>query len=92
MSDNFTTKYIEIQGVEQTFKTKRGPFCALQNVNLTVAKGEFVALIGHSGCGKSILLNLIARLPMPKNRPRYGATSTSNSRRLRFLQPLPGPG
>ena len=67
MSDNLTTKYIEIQGVEQTFKTKRGPFCALQNVNLTVAKGEFVALIGHSGCGKSTLLNLIAGLTTPTN-------------------------
>jgi nitrate/nitrite transport system ATP-binding protein len=62
---SFTTKYIEIQGVEQTFKTKKGPFCALQNVNLTVAKGEFVALIGHSGCGKSTLLNLIAGLTTP---------------------------
>jgi nitrate/nitrite transport system ATP-binding protein len=65
MSDNLTSKYIEIQGVEQTFKTKKGPFCALQNVNLTVAKGEFVALIGHSGCGKSTLLNLIAGLTTP---------------------------
>ena len=65
MSDNLTSKYIEIQGVEQTFKTKKGPFCALQDVNLTVAKGEFVALIGHSGCGKSTLLNLIAGLTMP---------------------------
>ncbi len=62
---SFTTKYIEIHGVEQTFKTKKGPFCALQNVNLTVAKGEFVALIGHSGCGKSTLLNLIAGLTTP---------------------------
>jgi nitrate/nitrite transport system ATP-binding protein len=62
---SFSTKYIEIQGVEQTFKTKKGPFCALQNVNLTVAKGEFVALIGHSGCGKSTLLNLIAGLTVP---------------------------
>ena len=60
-----TTKYIEIQGVEQTFKTKKGPFCALKNINLTVAKGEFVALIGHSGCGKSTLLNLIAGLTTP---------------------------
>ena len=65
MSTSFTTKYIEIQGVEQTFKTKKGPFCALQNVNLTVAKGEFVALIGHSGCGKSTLLNLMAGLTVP---------------------------
>ena len=62
---SFTTKYIEIQGVAQTFKTKKGPFRALQNINLTVAKGEFVALIGHSGCGKSTLLNLIAGLTTP---------------------------
>ena len=65
MSDSLSTKYIEIQNVEQTFKTKKGPFCALQGVNLTVAKGEFVALIGHSGCGKSTLLNLLAGLTTP---------------------------
>ncbi len=62
---SLTTKYIEIQHVEQTFKTKKGPFCALQDINLTVAKGEFVALIGHSGCGKSTLLNLLAGLTTP---------------------------
>jgi nitrate/nitrite transport system ATP-binding protein len=62
---SLTTKYIEVQNVEQTFKTKKGPFCALKNINLTVAKGEFVALIGHSGCGKSTLLNLLAGLTTP---------------------------
>jgi len=60
-----SSKYIEIQGVEQTFKTKKGLFPALRDINLTVAKGEFVALIGHSGCGKSTLLNLIAGLTLP---------------------------
>jgi len=65
MNDNQTTKFIDIVGVEQTFKTKKGPFCALQGIHLTVAKGEFVALIGHSGCGKSTLLNLIAGLTTP---------------------------
>lgn len=59
------TKYIDIQGVEQTFKTRKGNFPALREINLTVAKGEFVALIGHSGCGKSTLLNLIAGLTTP---------------------------
>ncbi|WP_300715545.1 ABC transporter ATP-binding protein [Hydrogenophaga sp.] len=58
-------KYIEIQNVEQTFKTKKGNFPALRDINLTVAKGEFVTLIGHSGCGKSTLLNLIAGLTVP---------------------------
>ena len=65
MSDSLTTKYIEIQNVEQTFKTRKGFFPALRDINLTVAKGEFVTLIGHSGCGKSTLLNLIAGLTNP---------------------------
>lgn len=59
------TKYIEIQGVEQTFKTRKGNFPALRDIHLTVAKGEFITLIGHSGCGKSTLLNLIAGLTTP---------------------------
>ncbi|MDP3654395.1 MAG: ABC transporter ATP-binding protein [Rhodoferax sp.] len=57
--------FINIQHVEQTFKTKKGLFPALRDINLTVAKGEFVTLIGHSGCGKSTLLNLIAGLTTP---------------------------
>ncbi len=60
-----STKFIEVQGVEQTFKTAKGLFPALKGINLTIAKGEFVALIGHSGCGKSTLLNLIAGLTTP---------------------------
>ena len=57
---SLSTKFIEVQNVAQTFKTAKGAFPALRDINLTVAKGEFVALIGHSGCGKSTLLNLIA--------------------------------
>ena len=58
-------KYIDVQNVEQTFRTRKGFFPALREVNLTVAKGEFATLIGHSGCGKSTLLNLIAGLTLP---------------------------
>ncbi len=58
-------KFIDIQGVGQTFKTRKGDFVALRDIDLTVAKGEFVTLIGHSGCGKSTLLNLIAGLTQP---------------------------
>jgi nitrate/nitrite transport system ATP-binding protein len=65
MNASHTSKFIEVQGVEQTFKTKKGLFPALRDINLTIAKGEFVALIGHSGCGKSTLLNLIAGLTTP---------------------------
>ncbi len=59
---NDDNKYIGIEGVEQRFKTAKGSFLALRDVNLNVAKGEFITLIGHSGCGKSTLLNLIAGL------------------------------
>jgi nitrate/nitrite transport system ATP-binding protein len=62
MSDS---KYIQIEGVEQRFKTPKGSFLALRDIDLHVAKGEFITLIGHSGCGKSTLLNLIAGLSTP---------------------------
>ncbi len=62
---NDDSKFIEIQSVEQTFKTAKGLFPALRDIQLNIAKGEFVALIGHSGCGKSTLLNLIAGLTTP---------------------------
>ena len=57
--------FIAVQGAEMVFTTKRGPFHALRQIDLKVAKGEFVTLIGHSGCGKSTLLNLIAGLTRP---------------------------
>ena len=65
MTASLTSKYLQIQGVAQTFRTAKGNFPALRDIDLTVAKGEFVALIGHSGCGKSTLLNLIAGLTTP---------------------------
>ncbi len=67
MSDSLTSKFIEVTQVGQTFRTKTGLFTALRDINLTVARGEFVALIGHSGCGKSTLLNLIAGLTKPSS-------------------------
>jgi nitrate/nitrite transport system ATP-binding protein len=65
MNASLTSKYLQIQGVAQTFKTAKGDFPALRDIELTLGKGEFVTLIGHSGCGKSTLLNLIAGLTMP---------------------------
>ncbi|HLV77775.1 MAG TPA: ABC transporter ATP-binding protein [Marinobacter sp.] len=53
---------LELSGVEMAFATPKGPFIALDNVNLKIRKGEFITLIGHSGCGKSTVLNIVAGL------------------------------
>jgi NitT/TauT family transport system ATP-binding protein len=47
------------------FETRDGPVQALNNINLEIHRGEFVALIGPSGCGKTTLLRLIADLETP---------------------------
>ncbi|WP_347329993.1 ABC transporter ATP-binding protein [Marinimicrobium locisalis] len=54
--------HLELTQVGIEFPTPKGPFCALNDVNLKIGKGEFVSLIGHSGCGKSTVLNIIAGL------------------------------
>ena len=61
------SNFIEVQNAEMVFTTRKGRFHALREIHLTVAKGEFVTLIGHSGCGKSTLLNLIAGLLLPSS-------------------------
>ena len=50
--------HLDIQGLNKRF----GPFTALENIELHVAKGEFVVLLGPSGCGKTTLLRTIAGL------------------------------
>jgi nitrate/nitrite transport system ATP-binding protein len=55
-------KHLEISQISIEFPTPTGPFKALDNVGLHIAKGEFVSLIGHSGCGKSTVLNIVAGL------------------------------
>ena len=54
--------HLELTGVGISFPTDKGLYCALRSVNLKIAKGEFVWLIGHSGCGKSTVLNIVAGL------------------------------
>lgn len=59
MSNN---NFLELSQVGIEFPTANGPFCALKDVQFTIDKGEFVSIIGHSGCGKSTVLNIIAGL------------------------------
>jgi len=53
---------LEISKMDMVFPTPKGPFTALKEVDLKISKGEFVSLIGHSGCGKSTVLNVVAGL------------------------------
>jgi len=53
---------LELSNVGMKFDTPKGSFEALKDVNLKIADGEFVSLIGHSGCGKSTVLNIVAGL------------------------------
>jgi nitrate/nitrite transport system ATP-binding protein len=54
--------HLELSAVGIEFPTPKGSFRALENVNLKIKKGEFISLIGHSGCGKSTVLNIVAGL------------------------------
>lgn len=56
------TTILDISHVDMVFPTPNGPFTALKEVNLKISKGEFISLIGHSGCGKSTVLNIVAGL------------------------------
>ncbi len=55
-------RYVSVENVSIEFNTRNKRYLALRDINMQVAKGEFVTLIGHSGCGKSTLLNLVAGL------------------------------
>jgi nitrate/nitrite transport system ATP-binding protein len=55
-------KYLEVWKLEKTYRTRRGPAVIVKDVDLDLKEGEFVSLIGHSGCGKSTILSMIAGL------------------------------
>jgi nitrate ABC transporter ATP-binding subunit len=57
--------YLEIQDMEIAFSTPKGRFLAVQHINLQIGKGEIVSIIGHSGCGKSTIMNAIGGMVSP---------------------------
>src|SRR6267142_1909240 len=54
--------YVELSNLTKIYPTPTGPASIVKDFNLRIKKGEFVALIGHSGCGKSTVLSMLAGL------------------------------
>jgi nitrate/nitrite transport system ATP-binding protein len=55
-------RYLQFSQLHKIYPTPKGPLTVVQDFNLTLKKGEFVSLIGHSGCGKSTVLTMAAGL------------------------------
>lgn len=53
---------LELTSLTKVFDTPEGRFVAVENVNAVITDGEFVCILGHSGCGKSTVLSIIAGL------------------------------
>lgn len=55
-------KYLEFFNVTKVYPTPKGPLTVVDGFNLNMQKGEFISIIGHSGCGKSTVLSMTAGL------------------------------
>ncbi|QBJ26414.1 ABC transporter ATP-binding protein [Haematobacter massiliensis] len=55
-------RYLQYSQLHKIYATPKGPLTVVEDFNLTLRKGEFVSLIGHSGCGKSTVLTMTAGL------------------------------
>src|SRR5258708_27762071 len=56
------TPFLEISQLGKVYDTPKGPAVIVENFDLRIRKGEFITLIGHSGCGKSTVLSIVAGL------------------------------
>jgi NitT/TauT family transport system ATP-binding protein len=63
--DGSVRPQLNLTGVNKVYEARRGEVIALSDVNLSIAKGEFISLVGRSGCGKTTLLRILAGLLTP---------------------------
>jgi putative ABC transport system ATP-binding protein len=62
-----TESLISLQSVVKEYTTAAGPYRALKGVDITIERGEFVAVVGKSGSGKSTLINMITGIDRPSS-------------------------
>ncbi|MDP2068126.1 MAG: ABC transporter ATP-binding protein [Lutibacter sp.] len=72
---------LELQNLKKVYPTPKGDYVVLENLNLQIKKEEFVTIIGHSGCGKTTALSMIA-----------GLIPTSDGKISVSGNPIKGPG
>lgn len=60
-----TNQFVSIEGLSKKYPSKNEEFVVFEDVNIGIDKGEYVCIIGHSGCGKSTILNVLAGLDSP---------------------------
>jgi nitrate/nitrite transport system ATP-binding protein len=60
-----TAKFISIEGIAKRYPAPGGPTTIFENLWLSMQRGEFTCVIGHSGCGKTTVLNILAGLDAP---------------------------
>jgi putative ABC transport system ATP-binding protein len=70
-SNGHSDGIIDLRNVVKAYRTNAGDFLALRGIDLTVASGEFVAVIGKSGAGKSTLINMITGIDRPTSGEVY---------------------
>jgi nitrate ABC transporter ATP-binding subunit len=59
--------FLQINQVSKVYPTPKGPFTVVEDINLTVKEGEFICVIGHSGCGKTTLLDMVSGFRQPSS-------------------------
>ncbi len=64
-SQTHQDSFLVIENVTKSYPTPNGPYVVLDGINLTVSEGEFVCVIGHSGCGKTTLLDTVSGFRKP---------------------------
>lgn len=84
-------RYLEFSQLDKVYPTPKGPLTVVENFDLKVEKGEFISLIGHSGCGKSTVLTMAAGLnPISKGAiklDRYHVEGADPERAVVFQSP-----
>ncbi|MBE9180982.1 ATP-binding cassette domain-containing protein [Oculatella sp. LEGE 06141] len=57
--------FLVIENVSKVYPTSAGPYTVLDGINLTIQEGEFICVIGHSGCGKTTMLDMVSGFRQP---------------------------